>query len=56
MQIDNTYLDRGRYWKHLQEATTTTAKFLIHGGLTERNKAPRFFLEWTVIEAFDIFF
>ena len=48
LQINNSHLDRGRYWKNSQEATKNN--FLIHGELTEENKALRFFSEGIVID------
>ena len=37
-------------------ARSDKKKLLIHGVLTEANKALRFFSEGTVIETFDVFF
>ena len=41
LEINNAHLDRSRCWQHLQEAKN----FLIHGELTETNKALLFFSE-----------
>ena len=53
LQIDNAHVDRNRYWQHLQEETKI---LLIHGELTEANKALCFFSEGVVIQILDVFF
>ena len=46
LQINIAHLDRSRCWQHLQEETKNC---LIHGELTEENKALCFFSERWVI-------
>ena len=43
LEINKAHLDRSRCWKHLQESDKEN--FLIHGELTETNKALLFFSE-----------
>ena len=43
--MNNAHLDRSRCCQHFQKAKTN---FLIHGELTETNKALRFFSEEVV--------
>ena len=45
LQMNNAQLDRSRCWQHFQEPKKN---FLIHGELTETNKALRFFSEGVV--------